>query len=185
MSGSSMNDIKARIKSVQSTMQITKAMELVATSKLRRAKERAESSRKYHELLASAIADIEATSEAGLSLWGEKREEPKTLFIAVAGDRGLAGGYNSAIFKMTDILAKDGKFAVLPIGKKSVEYFGRRNCEIFDGGCASAAEFGVGNAMKIGQAVTSAFAAVQAATLCSKGRRAVCSRAKRSICPLP
>ena len=158
MSGSSMNDIKARIKSVQSTMQITKAMELVATSKLRRAKERAESSRKYHELLASAIADIEATSEAGLSLWGEKREEPKTLFIAVAGDRGLAGGYNSAIFKMTDILAKDGKFAVLPIGKKAVEYFGRRNCEIFDGGCATAAEFGVGNAMKIGQAVTSAFA---------------------------
>ncbi len=158
MSGSSMNDIKARIKSVQSTMQITKAMELVATSKLRRAKERAESSRKYHELLASAIADIEATSEAGLSLWGEKREEPKTLFIAVAGDRGLAGGYNSAIFKMTDILAKDGKFAVLPIGKKAVEYFGRRKCEIFDGGCASAAEFGVGNAMKIGQAVTSAFA---------------------------
>ena len=159
MSGSSMNDIKARIKSVQSTMQITKAMELVATSKLRRAKERAENSRKYHELLASAIADIESTSEAGLSLWGEKREEPKTLFIAVAGDRGLAGGYNSAIFKMTDILAKKGKFAVLPIGKKAVEYFGRRNCEIFDGGCAVAAEFGVGDAMKIGKAVTDAFAA--------------------------
>ena len=81
MAGSSMNDIKARIKSVQSTMQITKAMELVATSKLRRAKEKAESSRKYHELLAAAIADVEATSEAGLSLWSERRNNPKTLYF--------------------------------------------------------------------------------------------------------
>ena len=117
MAGSSMNDIKARIKSVQSTMQITKAMELVATSKLRRAKEKAENSKRYHELLASAIADVEATSEAGLSVWSEKRESQKTLYISVAGDRGLAGGYNSSIFKMTDTLAKNGEALVLPIGK--------------------------------------------------------------------
>lgn len=158
MAGSSMNDIKARIKSVQSTMQITKAMELVATSKLRRAKEKAESSKKYHELLAAAIADIEATSEAGLALWSEKRDEPKTLYIAIAGDRGLAGGYNSNIFKMTDTLAKGGKSAVLPIGKKAVEYFGRKDYEILDTAYATAADFGVGEAMKIGQRVAEIYA---------------------------
>lgn len=158
MAGSSMNDIKARIKSVQSTMQITKAMELVATSKLRRAKEKAESSRVYHELLASAIADIEATGEVGLSLWAEKREAPKTLYIAVAGDRGLAGGYNSNIFKMTDTLAKNGASAVLPVGKKALEYFARKSYEIFDSQYSDAADFGVGDAMRVGKSVAEAYA---------------------------
>ena len=157
MAGSSMNDIKARIKSVQSTMQITKAMELVATSKLRKAKEKAESSRRYHELLAVAIADVESTSEAGLSVWSQKRENPQTLYVAVAGDRGLAGGYNSNIFKMTETLAKQGKSMILPIGKKAVEYFSRREYEIFHGGHAVAADFGVGDGMKIGKAIADAF----------------------------
>ena len=72
-----MNDIKARIKSVQSTMQITKAMELVATSKLRRAKERVENSRFFHEVLADAIDAVRNTEEAGKSVWGREREEKK------------------------------------------------------------------------------------------------------------
>ena len=55
MSGASMNDIKSRIKSVTSTMQITKAMELVATSKLRRAREKVENSRPFHNILSEAI----------------------------------------------------------------------------------------------------------------------------------
>ena len=157
MAGSSMNDIKARIKSVQSTMQITKAMELVATSKLRRAKEKAESARVYHELLASAIADVEAMSEAGQSLWSQNREGAKTLYIAVAGDRGLAGGYNSNIFKMTETLARGKDATVLPVGKKAVEYFSKKNFEIFDSGYAVAADFGVGDGMKLGKAVAEAF----------------------------
>ena len=158
MAGSSMNDIKARIKSVQSTMQITKAMELVATSKLRRAKEKAESARVYHELLASAIADVEATGEAGQSLWSQKREGAKTLYIAIAGDRGLAGGYNSNIFKMTEMLARGKDSAVLPVGKKAVEYFSKKNFEIFGEGYAVAADFGVGDGMKLGKEIADAFA---------------------------
>ena len=157
MAGSSMNDIKARIKSVQSTMQITKAMELVATSKLRRAKERAENSRKYHELLADAVSSVASTAEARHSIWAEQRENPKTLYIAVAGDRGLAGGYNSSIFKMTDAMAKNGESVILPIGKKAVEYFLRRGYEIFDVSNAEAADFGVGDAMKAGMEIAEAF----------------------------
>ena len=84
-------------------MQITKAMELVATSKLRRAKERVENSRFFHEVLADAIDTVRNTEEAGNSVWGTAREEKKTLFIVLAGDRGLAGGYNANIFRLADI----------------------------------------------------------------------------------
>ena len=157
MASASMNDIKARIKSVQSTMQITKAMELVATSKLRRAKERAENARPYRDMLSNAIFDIEATGKAKLSPWSEKRQEPKTLYIAIAGDRGLAGGYNSSIFKITDTLSHDQKTSVLPIGKKALEYFGRKR-EIFSRDYEYASDFGVGEAMRIGDAVCEAFA---------------------------
>ena len=153
-----MNDIKARIKSVQSTMQITKAMELVATSKLRKAKERAESSRKYHELLSAAISDAEATAEAGTSVWARPIGKAPTLFIAIAGDRGLAGGYNSNIFKAVDALAKScASSTVLPIGKKAVEHFSRNRYDIFDSSFGDAADLGVGDAMKIGVSVASAF----------------------------
>ena len=63
MAGASMNDIKGRIKSVSGTMQITKAMELVATSKLRRAREKIESSRPFHKIIREAIDGIEAAGE--------------------------------------------------------------------------------------------------------------------------
>ena len=159
MAGSSMNDIKARIKSVQSTMQITKAMELVATSKLRRAKERAEGSRPYHEMLLRTISEVGATSEAALSPWSEKREGAKTLYIVIAGDRGLAGGYNSSIFKLTEALAKNRGALVLPIGKKACEYFSRRGWESFGNSYQYAAELGVGDAMKSAADISEAFLA--------------------------
>ena len=75
----SMNDIKARMKSVKSTMQITKAMELVATSKLRRAKEKAESSRPFYELLTKAIKTLESSPDVNSGAWGERDEIKKNL----------------------------------------------------------------------------------------------------------
>ena len=102
MAGASMNDIKARMKSVESTMQITKAMELVATSKLRRAKENVEKSRPYYEILRKAIDTVRRSADAKDTSLTEKRGDGKSLFIVIAGDRGLAGGYNSNIFKMSD-----------------------------------------------------------------------------------
>lgn len=158
MSGSSMNDIKSRIKSVQSTMQITKAMELVATSKLRRAREKADNVRHYHELLAKVIADVGATKDVENSFWGEKRDGANTLYVVIAGDRGLAGGYNSNIFKTTETLVENENAVVLPIGKKALEHFERTKYEVFDASYTSAADFGVGDAMKIGKAVADAFA---------------------------
>ena len=96
----SMKDIKLRIRSVQSTMQITKAMELVASSKLRHARERMEQARPYFETLQATLADIAAANTEFTSPYLARRPVKKTCYIVIAGDRGLAGGYNANLFKL-------------------------------------------------------------------------------------
>ena len=117
----SMKDIKLRIKSVESTMQITKAMELVASSKMRRAKERVEHSRPYFETLHKTLTEIAAADPRARNPYLRRAEIKKTLLIVIAGDRGLAGGYNSNVLKQAQQEA--GDVVVLPIGKRSAEYF--------------------------------------------------------------
>ena len=99
MAGASMKDIKLRIKSVESTMQITKAMELVASSKLRKAKERQERCRPYFMGLKQTLESIETATNDFSSPYQQQREIKKRCLIVIAGDRGLAGGYNSNVFK--------------------------------------------------------------------------------------
>ena len=152
-----MNDIKARMKSVQSTMQITKAMELVATSKLRRAKERVEKSRFFHEVLAEAIETVRNTSESGNSVWGTPREERRVLYIVMAGDRGLAGGYNANIFRMTEKLAEGKNAVYLPIGKKAIEYDRHRKAEIDTDAYEYIADMGVGDTLALAKRICEAF----------------------------
>ena len=84
----SMKEIKLRIRSVESTMQITKAMELVASSKLRRAKERVEGSRPYFETLYSTLYDIVSADSGFDSPYLVKRDTNRRLYIVIAGDRG-------------------------------------------------------------------------------------------------
>ena len=117
----SMKDIKLRIKSVESTMQITKAMELVASSKMRRAKERVEHSRPYFETLHDTLTGIAAADPRARSPYLRRAEIKRTLLVVIAGDRGLAGGYNSNVLKQAE--AQQGPVTVLPIGKRSQEYF--------------------------------------------------------------
>lgn len=120
-----MKHIKTRIKSVESTRQITKAMELVATSKLRRAKERVENARPYHEVLGEAIAGIQAGMKEAPSVFSRERPVARTCFVVIGGDRGLAGGYNANLFRLVKSLAGDQPFCVLPVGKKPLEQFSR------------------------------------------------------------
>lgn len=162
MAAASMNAIKTRIKSVTSTMQITKAMELVATSKLRRAKERAESSRPFHETIAKAIKDIRSFSERGDSVYGDVRKCPKTCFVVVAGDRGLAGGYNNNIFRFVDqklnARLENGETACfLPIGKKALEYFSHRGYEIVSDAYEYVSDIGPGESFEIGDLLCKLF----------------------------
>jgi F-type H+-transporting ATPase subunit gamma len=157
MAGASMNDIKARMKSVSSTMQITKAMELVATSKLRRAKENVERARPFYEILGQAINNIRAAEDFKETVFGEVRNGGKSLYIVIAGDRGLAGGYNTNIFKMTEVLAKNTEAVYLPIGKKALDYYKRRNREIINDSMTLVSNVGVGDSHGIAKAVCQGF----------------------------
>ena len=114
----SMKDIKLRIRSVQSTMQITKAMELVASSKLRHARERMEQARPYFETLQATLADIAAANTEFTSPYLARRPVKKTCYIVIAGDRGLAGGYNANLFKLVAQAAEGKECCVLPVGKR-------------------------------------------------------------------
>lgn len=113
----SMKDIKTRIRSVESTQQITRAMELVATSKLRHARERVERSRPFHEVLGEAIAGIQAGLKETPSVYSEVRPVKKTCFVVIGGDRGLAGGYNANLHRLVLSLAGSEPYCVLPSAK--------------------------------------------------------------------
>ncbi len=142
----SINGIKSRMRSVSSTRQITRAMELVSSSKLRRAKEKAEGSRPFHAALTKAIADLSAAESVGneQSVFLSDRQVKKTCYVVIAGDRGLAGAYNSNLFRHTKALSVAGDYCVLPIGKKAVEHYRRSGEPLLDVGCASLAAVDVG-----------------------------------------
>ena len=152
-----MNDIKARMKSVRSTMQITKAMELVATSKLRRAKESVERTRPFYNVLMDSIRAVFAAAEGECELL-KPRADGKTLYVVIAGDRGLAGGYNANAFRLCRSLLKDGEEAeYIPLGKKALEYYNHRGLPVVNDGYPSVSAMSVGCAMELGGFVSEAF----------------------------
>ena len=122
----SMKDIKLRIKSVESTMQITKAMELVASSKMRRAKERVEHSRPYFETLYESLTKIAAADPRARNPYLRRDEIKRTLLVVIAGDRGLAGGYNANLFKLAAAEMQSKQAQVITIGKKAQEHYAKR-----------------------------------------------------------
>lgn len=127
-----MKAIKRRIKSVSSTRQITKAMELVASSKLRKAKARAELARPYFNELYKTMCEIASANTDFSTIYTVKREVKNKLFIVVAGDRGLAGGYNSNVLKLAVAAHADDaeKPKIIAIGRKSGEFFEKRGYEV-------------------------------------------------------
>ena len=125
-----MKDIKLRIRSVEDTRQITKAMELVASSKLRRAKERAENSRPFFQALVDSLQDVARNSRGEDSPFTAARSVKKVCYVIVAGDRGLAGGYNNNVLKFARNEMEGKQFCVLPIGKKAHEYAQKRKLEV-------------------------------------------------------
>ncbi len=126
MAGVGMKDIKRRIKSVESTMQITKAMELVASSKLRKAKEKVENSRPYFNTLYDTMRKISRSTKGLKSQFTVERDTGKKGYIVVAGDRGLAGGYNSNVLKTAVSHMDNQKYPVIAVGKKSMDFFNKR-----------------------------------------------------------
>ncbi len=126
MASGNMKDIKRRIKSVQSTMQITKAMELVASSKMRRAKERALAARPYFNTMYETITRLAGATRDNDSIYTRRREVKNSLYIVIAGDRGLAGGYNANLFKLAAAEMEGKNAQVVTIGKKAQEHYAKR-----------------------------------------------------------
>ena len=150
-----MKDIKLRIKSVESTMQITKAMELVASSKMRRAKERVEHSRPYFETLHETLTKIAAADPRARNPYLRRDKVKRTLLIVIAGDRGLAGGYNSNVLKQAG--AEEGEVLVLPIGKRSAEYFVHHEVPLFTQEVLLAADVSVGECFQLSRQITEGY----------------------------
>ncbi len=113
--------LRSRIKSVDSTLHLTKAMGLVASSKIRRANEAMTKSRQYADAVTSAVSMLTTSPETAKSPYLAVREEGRTRLIVIAGDRGLAGGYNANIFRLVASLPEADYIA---IGKRACDRFG-------------------------------------------------------------
>ena len=149
MAGVSTKDIKNRIRSMESTKQITKAMEMVAASKLRHAQAQVTASRPYFEILYATIQDIVAHNSDFSSPYLTQRSGNKALYVVIAGDRGLAGGYNSNILKLVMAEAAEKEAIVLPIGKKAIDFFRSRSMPMLSENHATAADVSIGDCFSI------------------------------------
>jgi F-type H+-transporting ATPase subunit gamma len=132
MAGMGSRDIKRKIKSVNSTMQITKAMKLVSTAKLKKSRDRVDITKPYFETVLGTVTDI-VTSQKNLKHdYLEERVIKKTLYIVVTSDRGLCGGYNTNAIKavFTDNV-EIHKACFIAIGKKSFDYLKNRDYEVY------------------------------------------------------
>ena len=112
--------LRVRIKSVTSTLQLTKAMGLVASSKIRRANEAMFKGREYLGALENTISLLTADRECAKSPYMQIREPKSTRLIVIASDRGLAGGYNANVFRLAATL---GDAEYIAIGKRACERY--------------------------------------------------------------
>ena len=157
MAGVSTKEIKTRIRSMESTKQITKAMEMVAASKLRRAQAQVLSSRPYFEILYTTIQNIMAQNQDTESVYLQARPVKKSLYVVIAGDRGLAGGYNSNVLKMV-VAQMEGKDAmVLPIGKKAADYFRSHHVPMLNESYGVAEDISVGDCFTVAKLLCKAY----------------------------
>ena len=131
MSGA-LKEVRNRIKSVQSTQQITKAMKMVSAAKLRRAQDAITQMRPYAKKLQEVLSNIVSNNDGDVDIaLATERPVEKVLIMVVTSDRGLCGGYNSNLIKLARQVIQDkyssqhakGNVRVLPIGKKGFEYF--------------------------------------------------------------
>ncbi len=132
----STRDIRRRIKSVKNTRQITKAMELVAASKMKKAQQAALAGRPYAELMARMLAALADRVEEAQHPFLVKREVKTRGIILVTSDKGLAGPLNANLFKLVTDIKTPAKYAV--IGRKGAQFIARTHRDLL-------AEFSVGD----------------------------------------
>ena len=116
--GADTKKLKTRIRSVNSTMHITKAMELVASSKMKRASMRLDAGRPYTAAMSELFGKLSGCDTP----FTRGREEKRVLCVVIAGDRGLAGGYNNDIFKTLKSFSEGKEVITAPIGKRACDH---------------------------------------------------------------
>ena len=131
MAGAGVRDYKRRIKSVQNTQQITKAMEMVAAAKLRRAQEAAESSRPYNETLQGTLARLAAVSfDVRHPLLVIREDVRKVGYVVITADRGLCGGYNTNIIRAANLAVEEEErkveSGIIAVGRKARDFYRKR-----------------------------------------------------------
>ena len=161
MAGVSTKEIKTRIRSMESTKQITKAMEMVAASKLRRAQAQVANSRPYFETLYSVIRDIVGSGKDDHLpyLKSVRKEGRRVAYVVIAGDRGLAGGYNSNVLKLAYSEMTEGETVVLPIGKKALDFFRAKKMPLFSEKYAEAEDVSISACFSLARRLCKAFQA--------------------------
>lgn len=136
-----LKEVKSRIQSVTSTQQITSAMKMVAAAKLRRAQDKILQMRPYSEKLTSILQNVSGNlGDEAENRFGEVRESEKALIVVISSDRGLCGAFNNNVFKQTLKLIEEkysyekklGGLYIMPIGKKSLDFFKKRNFQVID-----------------------------------------------------
>lgn len=118
--GANTKALKSRIRSVDSTMHTTRAMGLVASSKMRRANDRMNNGRQYAAAFGDVVDLLTASPDCARSPYMQQSEGKKVRLIVIAGDRGMAGGYNANVFRLTESMTWD---SVIPIGKRACDRY--------------------------------------------------------------
>ena len=157
MAGVSTKEIKTRIRSMESTRQITRAMEMVASAKLRKAQSRALNCRPYFETMYATMWDIVNHNSDFSSPYLAKRTGNKTAFIVISGDRGLAGGYNSNVLKLLSTQSEGKESTILPIGKKGADYFRAHQVPVLTENYTTAETVNIGDCFSVAKTLCKAY----------------------------
>ena len=159
MAGGQERILRGRIRSVQATKKITRAMELIAASRIVKAQQRVVAAVPYSEMITEVVKDLAASGAGSDSPFLKTRENVKTTcYVAITADRGLCGGYNSGVMRATegeikaDVLAgKD--YLVVPVGRKAESYFRFRGYNMGSGFAGFSDAPGYSDAKSIGEYV--------------------------------
>lgn len=136
-----LKEVKNRISSVTSTQQITSAMKMVAAAKLKRAQDKITQMRPYSQKLTGLLQNVSAGMEDSTdNIYGQEREVNNVLLVVISSDRGLCGAFNNNVFKaavnvINEKYSYENKHDgvhILPLGKKSYEFFSKRNYQVID-----------------------------------------------------
>lgn len=131
MAGMGTRDIKRKIKSVNSTMQITKAMELVSTAKLKRSRDRMDITRPYFETVLETVQDLMKDQKKVKHEFLKYREVKNSIYLVVTADRGLCGGYNNNAMKLViEDIENKSSAKIVTIGKKARDTFTKRDYDV-------------------------------------------------------